>query len=312
MVLRVRADVPLVWRNPNSLQFGVDRPLVVLDDVSAGIERMISALVGGISRSGYDMMARSVGVDADSADELLSRLAPVLDAPLEAAPAAEPDAPIEVSPEAAPTAAPAPEERPRVVVSGDGPLADELRGMLEAEGVLAASDESAPDLGVVVADWVIAPEDHGSWLRRDIPHLPVVAADGGVTVGPLVEPGAGPCLYCVQLTRTDDDPAWPAIATQLWNRQAPGMSRLAIAEAAAFAARHVLDRVRPGWAVSTGSTTEAPSWHLAAGSGAVSSRAWTRHAACRCAAPEESDWAPAADLANRSATTREAAVAVPA
>jgi len=287
MVLKVRAGVPLVWRSPSSLQFGVDVPLVVLHNMDAGSERLISALAGGISRSGFDMMARSAGIPADAAAELLSRLDPVLDPVLE--------------PETDPPAA----ARARVVVSGEGPLADEVRRVLGAVGVLAGSDESSPDLAVVVAGWVISPEDHGTWLRRDIPHLPVVVADAGVTVGPLVEPGTGPCLYCVQLSRTDDDPAWPAIATQLWNRPAPAMSPLAVAEAASFVARHTGERMASG-------PGEPISWRLDSDSGAVSSRAWTRHAQCRCAVPAESDWAPAADPAVRSATTRAAAAAVPA
>ena len=284
MVLKVRANVPLVWRSPNSLQFGVDVPRVVLDDVDAGSERMIAALVGGISRSGFDMMARSAGITAEAAAELLGRLDPVLEP--------ETDTPAGL--------------RTRVAVSGDGSLADEVRRVLEAEGVLAGSDESSPDLAVIVAGWVISPEDHGSWLRRDIPHLPVVIGDGGVTIGPLVEPGNGPCLYCVQLSRTDDDPAWPAIATQLWNRPAPPMSPLVVAEASAFIARRAGERLTSG-------PGEATSWRLTATSnGAISPRAWTRHALCRCAVPAEIDWAPAADPATRSATTRAAAVAVPA
>jgi len=283
MVLKVRNGVPLVWRSPSSLQFGVDEPLVVLDEVDEGSERLIGALVGGISATGFEMMARSAGMPSDAASELLARLERVLAS--ETADAAAPGA--------------------RVAVSGDGPLTDELRRALRAHGVLADPDASAPDLAVIVAGWVISPEDHGSWLRRDIPHLPVVIGDGGVTVGPLVEPGSGPCLYCVQLTRTDDDPAWPAIATQLWNRPAPELSGVAVVEAAGFVARRVLERLSrgPGGAVS---------WRLAASTGEVSLRGWMPHAMCRCAAPAESDWALAADPVDRSATTRAAAVAVPA
>ena len=302
MVLKVAAGVPLVWRSPSSLQFGVDDPIVVLDGVDDGTERLIAALVSGISPSGFDMMVRGAGLAIERAAELLARLEPVLEHETPAATA-----------------------QLRVAVSGDGSLADELRQVLRDEGVLAAPSENSTDLAVIVAGWVIAPEDHGSWLRRDIPHLPVVIGDGGVTVGPLIEPGAGPCLYCVQLARTDDDAAWPAIATQLWNRPAPVLSRLAVAEAAAFVARRVLDRVRLGVVVSTGSTTkrtgsateaagsatEATSWRLTAG-GTISSRVWKRHAACRCAAPEESDWAPAAGRATPAATRRAAAAAVPA
>jgi hypothetical protein len=287
MVLKVGAGVPLVWRSPSSLQFGVDVPLVVLDDVDEGTDRLVAALVSGISSTGFDMMARSVGMPAESAAELLARLAPVLEG------------------EAVGEAVAEPATMPRVAVSGDGPLADEVRRMLDAEGVLAESDLSAPDLAVVVAGWVISPEDHGSWLRRDIPHLPVVIGDGGVTVGPLVEPGNGPCLYCVQLTRTDDDPAWPAIATQLWNRPTPAMSRVAGAEAAAFIARRVRTRLTDGPGRSL-------SWRLAAAAADATPRAWTRHAMCRCATPAENDWDLAADLAARSVTRREEAVAVPA
>lgn len=298
MVLKVRAGVPLVWRSPSSLQFGVDEPLVVLEDVDEGSERMIAALVGGISRSGFDMMARSLGLSPEAAAELLVRLERVLE------PGSEPEPHVSAA-------------RARVAVSGDGPLADELRRALHAQQVLASSDESAPesapDLAVIVAGWVISPEDHGSWLRRDIPHLPVVIGDGGVTVGPLVEPGSGPCLYCVQLTRSDDDPAWPAIATQLWTRPAPELPKLAVSEATAFVTRRVLQRIASGPAGSTGPEHAAVSWRLATSEGgAVSSRVWTRHAECRCAAPAESDWAPAADRVDRSVTTRGAAVAVPA
>jgi len=283
MVLKVREGVPLVWRSPSSLQFGVDEPLVVLDEVDAGTERMVASLVSGISSTGFDMMARGAGVSTDAAAELLTQLEPVL----------------------APEAADASARRARVAVSGDGPLADELRRVLRDEGVLAESDQSTPDLAVIVAGWVISPEDHGTWLRRDIPHLPVVVGDGGVTVGPLVEPGDGPCLYCVQLTRTDDDPAWPAIATQLWTRPTPELSGVAVVEAAGFVARTVLERL-------SGGAGAAVSRRLASSTGEVSSRVWMRHAMCRCAAPAESDWAPAADPGSRSATTTAAAVAVPA
>jgi hypothetical protein len=282
MVLKVGAGVPLVWRSPNSLQFGVDEPLLVLDDVDEGTERLVAALVSGISRSGFDMMARGVGLDADVSAELLARLEPALEPALTSGA----------------TAAVA----RRVAVSGAGPLADELRQVLAAEGVLAAPDERSPELAVIVAGWVISPEDHGSWLRRDIPHLPVVIGDGGVTVGPLVEPGSGPCLYCVQLTRTDDDPAWPAIATQLWDRPSPTLTRLAVVEAVAFVVRRALERMTNGAgdAVRHRMTTD----------GLVNPRAWTRHAACRCAAPAESDWAPAADRETPTATRRAEAAAV--
>ncbi len=292
MVLKVAAGVPLVWRSPSSLQFGVDAPLVVLERLDTGTERIVAALVSGISRSGFDMMAREVGLDAVAAEVLLAKLAPALREPTIV--------------------------DGRVRVSGSGPLVDELRHLLGAEGLLAGSEQSSPDLVVIVAGWLVGAEDHGRWLRLDIRHVPVVVGDRGVTVGPFVEPGVGPCLYCVQLAMTDADPAWPAIATQLWSRPAPALTQLAITETAAFAVRRIrewLGGVSTGSTSGTGPTSGTgvfPSWWLAADSGEVSARGWTRHAACRCAAPVESDWAPVADHEIRSATTRAAAAAVPA
>ena len=78
MVLKVVVGVPLVWRSPSSLQFGVDAPLAVLEELDEGTERIVAALVSGISRSGFDMMARSVGLDAVAAEALLAKLEPVL------------------------------------------------------------------------------------------------------------------------------------------------------------------------------------------------------------------------------------------
>ena len=92
------------------------------------------------------MMARSVGWDVDAAETLLAHLEPVLADDLSAG-------------------------SQRVVVTGDGPLADELRRLLAADGVLTAADDPAPELAVIVAGWLIGAEDHGRWLRRDIPHL---------------------------------------------------------------------------------------------------------------------------------------------
>ncbi|MDR3202787.1 MAG: TOMM precursor leader peptide-binding protein, partial [Bifidobacteriaceae bacterium] len=57
-------------------------------------------------------------------------------------------------------------------------------------------------------------------VRCDIPHLSVVVEDASITCGPWVEPGASPCLRCVALRRSADDPGWPAMATQRNSRSA--------------------------------------------------------------------------------------------
>jgi bacteriocin biosynthesis cyclodehydratase domain-containing protein len=283
MVLKLADDVATVWRTPTSLQLGIDAPRVVIDEVGAGEERLIAALRRGISPSGWSMLARDSGVTEHRADDLLAALEPVL----------------------AHAATPA---SGRALVLGDGPISTSLAALLHDAGRLAKPDgsERPPALVVLVSPWVVGPEDAQHWLRRDVPHLPVVASDRSVTVGPFVEPGSGPCLYCGYLTRSDADPAWPAIAAQLWGRPAPPLSAMTVSAVAAFAARRVLARL------DAGPAEDARAWRLADEGGAISVARQLPHPRCSCAAPPESDWAPGSGLAAPDATTRGRADSVPA
>ena len=269
MVLRLSPDLPILWRSPSSVQFGTDE-VAIVEDVSEGEDRLIASLAAGISESGYAMVARSVGVSPESASRLLAAVTPALDVPAASVPGC-------------------------VSVLGDSGLARATAGLLDGAGLLGAPDDAA--LVVLVADWVVSPADHMTWLNRDVVHVPVVLAERSVTVGPFVEPGLGPCLYCVQLARTDLDPAWPAIATQLWGRAPRELDRLATAEVAAFVVRRVQERLAEGPAA-------ARSWRIG-GDGVVSATGWRRHPDCRCAAPAGSDWVAAPPIGTRGAPTRE-------
>lgn len=272
MVLKLADGVPLVWRTPTSLQLGVDAPAVVVAGVTPGVERMLAALRAGVSPAGWDMLAREAGVSDADAGALLHRLEPVLQAPRTTASA-------------------------RVLVTGDGMLAQAVADLLADLGLLARASEREPDLAVLVAGWVLGPDDAAPWLRRDVPHLPVVAADRAVSVGPFVEPGRGPCVYCTQLARADADPAWPAVATQLWGRPGPALTRLALASVSAFVVRAVRARL------ADGPGDQPRGWRLSDEGATIS--AWTArlHPRCSCAAPPESDWAPGSDPASPGATT---------
>jgi bacteriocin biosynthesis cyclodehydratase domain-containing protein len=283
MVLKLADDLPIVWRSPTSIQLGIDAPRIVLDDVGAGEERLITALRRGISPSGWSMLARDSGIGAERAAWVLAALEPVL------------------------SAAPATASG-RALVLGDGPLATAIAALLLDAGRLARPDERAPALVVLVAPWVVGPEDAQHWLRRDVPHLPVVPADRSVTVGPLVEPGSGPCLYCAHLARADADPAWPAIAAQLWGRPAPRMSALTVSAVASYATRRALDRLATG--APTGH--DARAWRLSDEGGTISGAVQLPHPRCSCAAPPESDWAPGSGRAAPAPPTTGPADSVPA
>lgn len=290
MVLKLSEDVPIVWRTPTSVQLGVDAPRIVFDGLGAGQERLIAALRLGISRSGWEMLARDAGVTPEQAGAMLDTLRPVLSAE-------------------APTAMP--NKRHRVLVLGDGPIASALAVLLKDAGRLAQADgvseEEPPAIVALVAAWVIGPEDSQRWLRRDVPHLPIVATDRGVTVGAIVEPGTGPCIYCCHLTRTDEDDKWPTIAAQLWGRERPRTSALTNWSAAGLAARLLLTRLDSGQVDSA-----ALEWRLADEDGSVSSAPQFRHPRCSCAALPESDWAPVLVLAGPDATRRARSETSPA
>ena len=75
-----------------------------------------------------------------------------------------------------------------------------------------------PDLVILVAMGALPPDVGEPWLRRGIPHLPLVVQGHRVQVGPLISGGQGPCLCCLDLHRRDRDAAWPTLLAQL----APG------------------------------------------------------------------------------------------
>ena len=225
MVLQLDPRFPAVWRNPFTLQFGVSDRSVVLNDVDAASERMLAALSSGVSRSGLGMIGRSAGASDAQIDALLAHLQPVLINPLE-------------------------REAHRVVVAGSGRLVDRLVTVLATAGMqvlVAASVEAAEvaegELAVAVGHYVLDPALHGLWLRRDVTHLPVVYSDTSIAIGPFVVPGVSACLYCLQRHASDADPAWPAIASQLWGRRSPADTELMASEAAAIVAREVVARL---------------------------------------------------------------------
>ena len=108
-------------------------------------------------------------------------------------------------------------------------------------------------------------------------HLPVAALDGTGTVGPLVVPGATPCLRCDDLVRADADDAWARVAAELVGRRDPVPVALAAATAA-LAVGEVLAVLDDGAPASRGAVvTLAPD-------GARRVRPVRRHPDCGCRA----------------------------
>ncbi len=259
MILRLDPRIPIVWRDPTSMQFGIDPARVVLHDVSTASERMIAALTTGVSRSGLSMIGRSAGADDREIDGLVAAIQPAL-APRHDASAAH-----------------------SVAVVGTGVTVERIAKALSDAALtvhVSATTETAreSDLGIVIASYVLDPVAYGFWLRRDTPHLPVVFSDTGVRVGPFIEPGRGPCLYCLDRYRTEADPAWPAIASQLWQRRSPAETPLVSAEVSAIVVRLAVRRFTEGASAAT-------SIHLDGATGAISRFAASPHPECGCIKP---------------------------
>jgi len=239
MGIRIDPSLEFVWRDPHTVQVGVDPPRAVIAVPTAADERFLSALRRETSREALPAIAEQAGSPPAEAAAVLGAVAPAL---------------IDVLPE----------PLSRVEVHGRGSVAVLLADLLLREGVTVVRTtaplggpvplpDPPPQLAVVVADHVVDPALRSAWIRRDVPHLPVVVGDGRVRIGPLLEPAAGPCLHCLELARTDEDPGWPTIASQVWGRPASVPSSLLAAAVAVTACRLLLDRLpRTGAVPPTG------------------------------------------------------------
>ncbi|WP_129590525.1 TOMM precursor leader peptide-binding protein [Cryobacterium aureum] len=271
MALRLNPRYPLVWRTPDCVQLGVDHAIVTIDGLTLAHEAVLSALAAGVHRSGAMLLGTLAGASAAEVTHLLELLAPALLYVPD-------DAPTPVTP------------LPRtVLVDGVGPTAFRVRTLLANLGIEDPLPGNEPDLAVLVGQYVFSPERHGHWLRRDIPHLPVVFSDSAARVGPLVEPGQGPCLTCLELAHVDSDPAWPAMACQLAPRQAPSETPRLSFEVAARVAGLVQDRLETGQ-----SAVFARSLRIDAVTGTVTRSEHRLHERCGCQALAENETVPEA------------------
>ncbi|VEG30079.1 thiamine biosynthesis protein ThiF [Actinomyces howellii] len=298
--MRIRGQSPVLWRAPGQTQVGAEPGhAVVLEGLSPAEQRLLDHLPAVISAEDVYRTARWTKVPMSRAREVLGLLR-------EAGALAEDDA--------APSSADeiywdrlTPRARERttllrsgvVAVLGAGWLAQAIIGLLAEAGVgtILPDDEDLelwtsrvapkvstraplgcrPDLVVSVEGHVVDPVRARELDRADLVHLPVLARDVSVRVGPLLVPGRGACSTCLGLWDRDADPCWPAVATQLRLLGAPVLERLLIHQAAALAARGATDVVVGAEEAWLGRSIE-----VSAADPLGVERTWPPHPECLC------------------------------
>lgn len=96
-----------------------------------------------------------------------------------------------------------------------GALASQLEQALMKNGFSPSPPDRRCQLLVPLGSQVLPPRLNSYFLQQNFNFLPVLAREGGWLIGPLTVPGLSQCSTCLDLYRSEADPAWPTLATQL-------------------------------------------------------------------------------------------------
>jgi bacteriocin biosynthesis cyclodehydratase domain-containing protein len=159
-------------------------------------------------------------------------------------------------------------------------LIDVLRRVDPGIRTTRLNDGRRPELVLLTDAVVPAPEVVTELVEDGIAHMPARVRDGTGIVGPLVVPGRSSCLRCADLHRTDLDPCWPRLASQLAGRhQRPDLG--AVHACAALAVAQAMRQLSPD-------EFAPPAWNatleIDAFDGRIRHRGWPPHPRCDCGA----------------------------
>lgn len=280
-ITRLDPRYPLLWRDENTVQFGLEATTSI-DVTEPWVEPLLRRLRGGIRLSTFDVVAHGAGAPREAARELLARLKPLLVGEQPAAPPVWVDG----------------------VNVADGRAQERMRQALADEGITESGERMPGSVAVVVVEGAAAALQFASYLRDDVPHLPVAFERQAAVVGPLVFPGRTPCLSCRDAHEQQRDPAWPMLHAQLVARPVE-ITAARIAHAAGLVARVLRTPARSTGVMVRVSPDGRVAWHSV-----------RHHEECPCLEPSsrsqpgsETDCAP---LGRHFETTRSRAYARPA
>jgi hypothetical protein len=236
-ITRLDPRYPLLWRDENTVQFGLEATTSI-DVTEPWVEPLLRRLRGGIRLSTFDVVAHGAGAPREAARELLARLKPLLVGEQPAAPPVWVDG----------------------VNVADGRAQERMRQALADEGITESGERMPGSVAVVVVEGAAAALQFASYLRDDVPHLPVAFERQAAVVGPLVFPGRTPCLSCRDAHEQQRDPAWPMLHAQLVARPVE-ITAARIAHAAGLVARVLRTPARSTGVMVRVSPDGRVAWH---------------------------------------------------
>lgn len=217
---RIDPAFPLLWRDTDTVQFGLDSALrVALSE--PWIEPLLQIMRTGFRRSAFDVVAHGVGAPRDAARALLERLKPVLRTDRVSMP------PVWIE----------------SVNLADSRVALRFEQALLDEGFQTAARGTAGAVGIVLVHGAASAHHLARYLHDDLAHLPVAFEPGGTVIGPLIVPGRTPCLSCREQAERDRDPAWPSLHAQLIGATGTRITAARTAEASGLVAQLLSDTV---------------------------------------------------------------------
>lgn len=286
-----------VWRDRDTLQIGIDSRRAVALSGMAEAAWMVSLLDGSRDRGQVIQAAADHGIPAPVAERVLTLLAAagaLDDFPAGTLRVVQPSLRARLAAELA-TASMAGHDTDgggrtlarrlaaQVTIHGGGRIGSAISALLAASGVGQVSGASCgsaqPDLAILVG-WP-SPDLPASLIRARIPHLAASASEAIGIVGPMVIPGRTACLRCLDLRRSDRDPAWPLILAQIAGRRPDPVAcdaplAASVAAQSAFQALAFIDRAAPAAAVTNGTLELVlPAWQWRR-------RTWPPHHRCNC------------------------------
>lgn len=221
-VLRIDPAHQPLWRDDDTLQFGIDRRAeITLTEPWHG--PLVDELRRGIRRESFDVIAHGLGAPRAEARELLKQLNPVI----HVAPLLPP--PLRIQAED----------------SDDAPAVMWMAENLAHAGFRIVDDAPLTAVSVRIVRGAAVAAQFAADLAADRPHLPIAFDAGGASIGPLVAPGRTPCLSCRDLQLADADPAWPRLHAQLIGRAGGRISASRVALAAPLVTE-LLREANPG------------------------------------------------------------------